>query len=228
MSAVVDPAHFPEPFAEVSDPPVRGFVHRPATPAGDAMVLAHGAGSSCQAPILVAVARAFAGAGVTVLRCDLPFRQARPSGPPRPGDAGRDQAGLRNAVRALERLASGRVFLGGHSYGGRQASLLAADDPALAAGLLLLAYPLHPPRRPAEVRTAHFPRLRVPACFVHGSRDPFGSLEELREAIALIPAPHVLVAIEGAGHDLARPARSRGPSPDVAAAALAAFEALVA
>jgi hypothetical protein len=217
-----------EPFAEVSDPPVRGFLHRAVAPSGDALVLAHGAGSSCQAPILVAVARVFAGAGFTVLRCDLPFRQARSSGPPRPGDAGRDQAGLRNAVRALERLASGRVFLGGHSYGGRQASLLAAEDPALAAGLLLLAYPLHPPRRPAEARTAHFPRLRVPACFVHGSRDPFASLEEVRAAIALIPGPHALVTIEGAGHDLSRRARDRGLSPDVAAAALAAFQALVA
>jgi predicted alpha/beta-hydrolase family hydrolase len=222
MSAAREPDA--ELFAEASDPPVRGFLHRAVAPNGDAMVLAHGAGSSSQAPLLVAVARAFADAGVAVLRCDLPFRQARPTGPPRPGDAARDREGLRNAVHAVRRLGSGRVFLGGHSYGGRQASLLAADEPALAAGLLLFAYPLHPPRRPAELRTAHFPRIRVPVCFVHGSRDPFGSLEELRAAIALIPARTALVPIDGAGHDLLPSRRAAHGAIDLAPVVTASLD----
>src|SRR5207249_8307694 len=141
-------------------------------------------------------------AGITVLRCDLPFRQSRPSGPPSPGGAAADREGLRAAADVLRRIAGGRVFLGGHSYGGRQASMLAGSDPEAAEGLLLLSYPLHPPRRPAELRTAHFSKLSVPAVFVHGSRDPFGTLEEMRSAIALIPAATTLVEIEGAGHDL--------------------------
>jgi len=181
---------------------VRGFLHRPEQPSGDAIALGHGAGSNCQAPLLVAVAREFETAGFTVLRCDLPFRQARPSGPPEPGGAASDREGLRAAAGVLRRLAGGRVFLGGHSYGGRQASMLAASDPGVTDGLLLLSYPLHPPRRPAELRTAHFPKLSVPAVFVHGSRDPFGTLEEMRSAIALIPSGTMLVEIEGAGHDL--------------------------
>jgi predicted alpha/beta-hydrolase family hydrolase len=96
----------------------------------------------------------------------------------------------------------GRIFLGGHSYGGRQGSMLAAEQPELIAGLLLLSYPLHPPRKPAELRTAHFPQLKTPALFVHGGRDPFGSHDEMKTALALIRAQTTLLEIEGAGHEL--------------------------
>jgi predicted alpha/beta-hydrolase family hydrolase len=102
----------------------------------------------------------------------------------------------------LREICTGRVFLGGHSYGGRQATMLAAADPKAAYGLLLLSYPLHPPNRPEQLRTAHFPKLAVPAVFVHGARDPFGTLEEMRLALGLIPAPVMLVEIGRAGHDL--------------------------
>jgi predicted alpha/beta-hydrolase family hydrolase len=152
--------------------------------------------------LLTAVASAFADAGYLVLRCDLPFRQSRPFGPPFPAMAERDREGLRRAVEALRPLATGRIFLGGHSYGGRQASMLAAAQPQLVAGLLLLSYPLHPPRKPAELRTGHFPQLQTPALFVHGGRDPFGSHHEMKAALELIPASNRLVEIEGAGHEL--------------------------
>ncbi len=201
----------------ISEGGVRGHWHAPAAPSGDALVLTHGAGSSGDAPLLVTVAEAFAAHGIAVLRCDLPFRQASPTGPPRAGAAPRDREGLEAAVALARSRAAGRVFLGGHSYGGRQASILAAEEPSLADALLLLSYPLHPPRRPTERRTAHFPELRTPALFVHGTRDPFGSLEELREALALIPAPTRLLPIDGTGHDL-----GRRPAA-VAAATLNAF-----
>jgi predicted alpha/beta-hydrolase family hydrolase len=185
---------------------VRGFLHRPAPApaAGPGLVLTHGAGADCEAPVLVAAARAFAAAGASVLRCDLPFRQRRPSGPPGRADAAADRAGLRSAVAALRGIVAGPVFLGGHSYGGRQASMLAAEAPDLAAAVLLLSYPLHPPRKPEQLRTAHFPDLRTPAVFVHGTKDPFGSIAELETAIAAIPAPTRLIPIDGAGHDLKR------------------------
>jgi uncharacterized protein len=188
----------------ISEDGVRGHWHAPAAPSGDALVLAHGAGSSSEAPLLVAVAEAFAAHGTAALRCDLPFRQASPTGPPRAGWAPRDRDGLRAAAGAARRRAPGRLFLGGHSYGGRQASILASEEPGLAGALLLLSYPLHPPRRPTERRTTHFRELRTPALFVHGTRDPFGSLEEMQEALALIPGPTWLLPIEGAGHDLGR------------------------
>ena len=151
----------PKVFTDVSvEPFVRGLLHRPINPNGSGLVLTHGAGSNCQAPLLIALAEAFSAAGFVVLRCDLPYRQDRPYGPPGPGDAKRDRAGLKNAVEAVRNLARGRVFLGGHSYGGRQASMLCAEFPENApeevAGLLLLSYPLHPPRKLDQLRTQHF------------------------------------------------------------------------
>ncbi len=80
--------------------------------------------------------------------------------------------------------------------------MLAADEPGLVDCLLLLSYPLHPPQRPGELRTAHFPRLQTPALFVHGARDGFGSTDELGAALKLIPARTELLTVTGAGHEL--------------------------
>jgi len=193
----------PETFVDTSvDPDVRGFIHRPATPVGNGLVLTHGAGSNSRVPLLVALADVFAGAGMTVLRCDLPYRQNRPYGPPRPGDANHDREGLQNAVTALRKLVPGRMVLGGHSYGGRQSTMLCANQPDLVEGLLLLSYPLHPPRKRGQLRIQHLPNLRTPALFVHGTRDPFGSPEEIESALTLIPGKTRLLRMEGAGHDL--------------------------
>jgi len=181
-------------------PAVRGFLHR-AEKSFDGLVLTHGAGGNCNSQLLIALAESLCVKGITVLRCDLPFRQARPQGPPM-GTAEQDQAGLRHASQALRKLVSGGLFLSGHSYGGRIATMLAAHDPAVADGLLLLSYPLHPPRKPQQLRTAHFPKLNTPALFVHGTRDPFGSIEEMQSALSLIPAQTRLLSIEGGGHDL--------------------------
>jgi predicted alpha/beta-hydrolase family hydrolase len=184
------------------DPAVRGWVHTPHTPNGDALVLTHGAGSNCTSPLLVALSETFAEHGYVVLRCDLPFRQERRTGPPFPGNAERDRAGLRNAVAAVQKSVAGRIFLGGHSYGGRQATMLCASEPDLVPGLLLLSYPLHPPRKPEQLRVQHLPDLRTPSLFVHGTRDPFGSIEEMTRALLLVPAKTELMTVEGGGHDL--------------------------
>jgi predicted alpha/beta-hydrolase family hydrolase len=200
------PASAIREFAEGTDPAVRGFLHLPETPNGNGLILTHGAGSNAKAPLLIGLAETFATAGFAVLRCDLPYRQGRSWGPPGPGDAARDRAGLKNAVTALKREIPGCVFLGGHSYGGRQSSMLCAElsekDSDLVAGLLLLSYPLHPPRKPEQQRTQHLPNLRTPALFVSGTRDPFGSIAEIEQALKMIPAKTRLLAIEGAGHDL--------------------------
>jgi predicted alpha/beta-hydrolase family hydrolase len=168
------------------------------------LVLTHGASSNRNSPFLIALADAFKKVQVEVVRLDLSFRQQRPHGPPRPGDAARDRQGLREEILKIREKKPTRVWLGGHSYGGRQASILASEAPELADGLLLSSYPLHPPGKPGQMRTAHFPSLRTPAMFVHGSRDPFASTGELRTAIALIPAHVNLLEIEGVGHDLGK------------------------
>jgi uncharacterized protein len=168
------------------------------------LLLTHGAGSNRNAPLLVALANAFAEQRVEVLRYDLPFRQDRAHGPPRPSDAARDRAGLLEQILKLREKHPGPIWLGGQSYGGRQASMLAAETPGLVDRLLLLSYPLHAPGKPTQLRTAHFPGLQIPTLFVHGSRDPFGTLDELKSAITLIPASVQLLEIEGVGHDLGR------------------------
>lgn len=181
---------------------VRGWLHRPAgLLQKQGLVMAHGAGSNANSPLLVAVAEAFVEAGYPVLRCDLPYRQLKPMGPPIAGGSARDREGLKCAAAFMREITES-VILGGHSYGGRQATMLAAEDPEVAEILLLLSYPLHPPRKPEQLRTAHFEKLRTPALFIHGERDPFGRIEELQAAIVLIPARTKLVAIEKAGHEL--------------------------
>jgi predicted alpha/beta-hydrolase family hydrolase len=209
------------------DPNVVGFLHTPDAPNGNGFVLTHGAGGSAQAPLLRSIGDAFADAGFTVLRCNLPYRQAKSFGPPGPADAARDRAGLSNAVAELRKIVSGRLFLGGHSYGGRQSSMLCAEGSDVVAGLLLLSYPLHPPRRPEQQRTQHLPDLRTPTLFVHGTRDPFGSIEELQEAIKMIPGATKLVTVQGAGHDLGFKGKAKEKGENLCARVISEFQALV-
>jgi predicted alpha/beta-hydrolase family hydrolase len=183
---------------------IRGTLDRPEQESGDAIVLTHGAGSNSDSPLLVRLARSFAENGHLVLRYDLPFRIEGKQ--PNPKNAVRDREGVLAAIEAARGMVRGRVIAGGHSYGGRQSAMLAAEKPGAADGLLLLSYPLHPPDKPHQKRTDYFPNLQTPALFVHGTRDPFGSIEELREAIALIPAKTDVLPVEGAAHDLKRAA----------------------
>ena len=80
--------------------------------------------------------------------------------------------------------------------------MLAAEEPHAADGLLLLSYPLHPPNKPQEPRTGHFGSIRIPALFVHGTRDTFGTDDEMRAALSLIPSRTDLAVVQGAGHSL--------------------------
>jgi predicted alpha/beta-hydrolase family hydrolase len=216
-----------------AEPRVRGFLHTPENPNHNALVLTHGAGSNAQAPLLIAVADAFCAAGFTVLRCDLPYRQSRSYGPPGPGDAARDRAGLKNAIAAVKKMLSdgqalrttqgrGSTYLGGHSYGGRQSSMLCAEAPDVVAGLLLPSYPLHPPRKPEQQRTQHLPDLQASTLFVHGTRDPFGTVAEIEQALKMIPAKTKLVVVEGAGHDLGF--KGKAKREELPAMALTAFQ----
>jgi predicted alpha/beta-hydrolase family hydrolase len=163
-----------------------------------ALLLTHGAGSNRNAPLLVAISKSLE--GVDVVRYDLPFRQKRPSGPPRPGDAAEDRAGLREQIQLLKARGERPLYLGGVSYGGRQASMLVSEEQDLVDGLLLLSYPLHPPGKRDQLRTVHLANIHTKTLFVHGTRDPFGSIEQ------------------GAGHDL------KGATALIASAFRAFFE----
>jgi uncharacterized protein len=135
------------------------------------------------------------------VRYNLPYRRRRPKGPPS-GSAATDQAGIVEAIEVARTLAAGPVIAGGHSYGGRMTSMVLAEKAADVDVLTLFSYPLHPPGKPERARTEHLPRITVPTVFTHGTADPFGSIDELRPAAALISAPTDIVEVTGARHDL--------------------------
>ncbi|KMO79323.1 alpha/beta hydrolase [Mycolicibacterium chubuense] len=200
---------------------IAGVVHEPAgTPAGT-VALTHGAGGSRDAPMLVALCDEWARRGWLAVRYNLPYRRRRPKGPPS-GSSAADLAGIVEAVAAVRALTAGPVIAGGHSYGGRLTSMAVADHGLRPDVLTLFSYPLHPPGKPERARTEHLPRITVPTVFTHGTADPFGTLDELRPAVALIAAPTTIVEITGARHDL------RSKSLDVPALAVeAALKALL-
>jgi predicted alpha/beta-hydrolase family hydrolase len=181
---------------------VSGWLHEPPGAVRASVVLTHGAGAGADAPFLVAAAQALAESGFVVLRYDLPFRQTG-SGALNAAQQARDRDGIRRAAKEMHELfPHQRLALAGHSYGGRQSSMVAAEDSSVGDALMLLSYPLHPPRAPEKIRTDHFPAIRTPGLFVHGTRDPFGTVQEMETAIARIPAPIQLKPIEKGAHNL--------------------------
>jgi len=154
-----------------------------------AVLLAPGAGGGRDHPTLVAMEEAVAPA--PVVRVELPGRAPA---------ATKAMVAAAQALCARTGVAAGRVVLGGRSFGGRMGSMTVADGlPAL--GLALVSYPLHPPGRPDQLRTEHFPRLDLPCLFVSGRRDPFATMEELEVATSVIPGPVTHVWLDG-GHGL--------------------------
>ncbi|MCZ0727565.1 alpha/beta family hydrolase [Mycolicibacterium iranicum] len=179
---------------------IAGTAHEPdGTPAG-VVALTHGAGGSRESPMLKALCDEWARRGWLAVRYNLPYRRRRPKGPPS-GSSATDIAGIVEAVAVVRRLADGPVIAGGHSYGGRLTSMAVADGLELDV-LTLFSYPLHPPGKPERARTEHLPRITVPTVFTHGTADPFGTLEEIRPAAALINAATTIVEVTGARHDL--------------------------
>ena len=183
-------------------------------------VLAHGAGGNRTAAILRAVGAELSARGVLVARIDLPYRQRREKGPPSPSTAAADRDGIRAACAVFRGESDGPLIVGGHSYGGRQASMAVADDAALADGLLLTSYPLHPPGKPDRLRTEHLPSVTIPTVIVHGSTEPFGSTDEMAAAAELFGGPVDLVEIDKTGHNL-DPAKR--PTAELTADAVDAF-----
>ncbi|HET6811267.1 MAG TPA: alpha/beta family hydrolase [Acidimicrobiales bacterium] len=170
-------------------------------PAG--LLLAPGAGAASDQPALVAVDEAVSALGTAVERMDFPYRLAGRRSPDRPEVL---EAAVRERAEALAGrlgVGTGRLVLGGRSMGGRICSqVVAAGLPA--AGLVLISYPLHPPGRPERLRTAHLPALTVPCLFLSGTRDAFGTPEELTAATSAIPGPVTHVWVEGGDHGLRR------------------------
>jgi uncharacterized protein len=184
---------------------IAGLAHAPeGTPSG-VVVLTHGAGGSRESALLQGLCDEWARRGWLAVRHNLPYRQRRPKGPPS-GSAATDRAGIVEAIAVCRGLAAGPLIVGGHSYGGRQTSMVVAEGSGVSHVqvdvLTLFSYPVHPPGKPERARTEHLPSIAVPTMFTHGTSDPFGTLDEVRAAAALIPAPTQIVEIAGARHDL--------------------------
>lgn len=168
-----------------------------------ALLLAPGASATRGQPALVAIDSAASTLGITVERMDFPYTRAGRRAPDRAPvliEALRHEA---EALAARSSLDSADLFFGGRSMGGRIASMAVAEGLA-SRGLVLVSYPLHPPGRPERLRTEHFGSIDVPCLFVSGTRDAFGTPDELIRHTAAIPGDVRHVWIEGGDHSLRR------------------------
>ena len=172
------------------------------------LVLAHGAGAGQTHPFIVGFARSLAVLGIDVATFNFPYMEHRRKTPD-PGPV--LEVCYRSVVEALkesERLGTGAMFAGGKSMGGRIASQMAARWPDLALrGLIFVGYPLHPPGRPDRLRDAHLPRVRQPMCYVQGTRDTFGTPQELEPILQHLPKATLFTVADG-DHSLTVPTRS--------------------
>jgi uncharacterized protein len=177
----------------------------------EGLVLTPGASAGRDQSSLVAIDDALTPDGVRVERIDFPYHVAGRRAPDRPPVL------IATVVRAAETLAAAlgvpgsEIALGGRSMGGRICSMAVAEG-LPAAALVLISYPLHPPGKPDRPRTEHLVSLKVPCLFVSGTRDTFGTPDELEAATAMIPGPVTHVWIEGGNHGL------KGKDDQVAAA----------
>jgi hypothetical protein len=183
---------------------IAGIAHEPDGAPRGVVVLTHGAGGDRESPLLQQVCDEWAQRGWLAVRYNLPYRRRRPTGPPS-GSAAADRAGIVEAITLCRTLTDGPLIAGGHSYGGRQASMVVAGreaHPVKVDVLTVFSYPVHPPGKPERARTEHLPDIRVPTVFTHGTSDPFGTPDELRAAAALISGTSAVVEIASARHDL--------------------------
>jgi uncharacterized protein len=197
----------PESFPIVLGPElqVTGRYYAASDPAVKALfVLAHGAGAGQDHPFMTGAARGLAARGLSTVTFNFPYMERKSKGAPNP--APQLEACYRGVVAAVRDrgwLKKRALFIGGKSMGGRMASHLAADPVQLAAplaGLVFLGYPLRPPGKPQNMRTAHLPSIVAPMLFVQGTRDTFGTPADLAPILAALPAPSDVHAVENGDH----------------------------
>lgn len=191
---------------------VSALTYEAAGPPRAVLVLAHGAGADQRHRGVAGLAAEVASEGVSVVTFNFPYAEAGRKSPDRPPVLEQAWREVVNAVGG-EAGEGVRLVIGGRSMGGRIASQVLAGpmDPGLdrVSGLVLLAYPLHPPGRPGQLRTAHLPALRVPVLLVHGTRDAFGTREEIAPVFTALPTRVDIEWVDGGDHGFAVP-RAQG------------------
>jgi predicted alpha/beta-hydrolase family hydrolase len=182
----------------------------PATGARATLILGHGAGAPQTHPWMVAMSTALASRKIDVVTFNFLYTEAKRRTPDRPDLL---EATWRAAIEAVRARAGALpLFVGGKSMGGRIATQVVAqsggDGAVDVAGLVLLGYPLHPPGKPAQLRVAHLPRVGAAMLFIQGSRDAFGTPEELRPHLEGLAKGTRLYVVEGGDHSLSLPKSS--------------------
>ncbi len=204
------------------DERVSGRVYpRQARPIGATLLLAHGAGADQTSAFMVVFADALAARGLDVVTFNFPYTEKRRRVPdPQPRLEACYRAAIERASGGVTGIPQQPLIIGGKSLGGRIASHVAStrasDDPLV--GLVFLGYPLHPPGKPRQLRSAHLPAIDVPVLIVQGSRDAFGSPDEIRAAFAPLGDRATLFVVEGGDHSLKVARRSAEPQDRVYAA----------
>lgn len=183
--------------------------------AGVTLILGHGAGAPQLSGFMRLFAAGLAERGLDVVTFNfLYMEQGRKIPDPGP----RLEACYRAVIDAVikqKKLKDNRVAVGGKSMGGRIASQVAATNGAHIDGLVFLGYPLHPPGRPEKLRSEHLPKIKAPMLFVQGSRDAFGTRQEIADIIKKLKLPAELFAIEGGDHSLKVPKSGSVSQEDV-------------
>ena len=178
--------------------------------AGITLILGHGAGASQTSGFMVQFATALAARGIDAVTFNFVYSEARKRVPDGNDKLEACYRKVIDAVRERMRVSDdrGKLYIGGKSMGGRIASQVAAASHDGIAGLVFLGYPLHPPGDPEKLRTRHWPAIGVPMLFVQGSRDAFGTPDELRPMMKMLKAPADLVVIEGGDHSFKVPKKA--------------------
>jgi len=209
LEVFVTPDRFSVPTGDAGAVTALAYASRTAANVWATLVLAHGAGAGQTSPFIVSFAAGLAARGLDVITFNFAYTEQGRRAPNRTPRLETCYRAVVETARANRpEMATRPLLIGGKSMGGRIASQIAAtpdDDPAGTgseldvAGLVLLGYPLHPPGRPDRMRDAHLQRIGVPMLVVQGSRDSFGTPDELRPVLARLPAARLHV-VEGGDH----------------------------
>ncbi len=195
-------------------------------PAKATLILGHGAGAPQSSAWMVQTARGLAARGLDVITFNFPYMEKRKSAPDRADVLEATYTAAIKAVRQRAGLRSNRLFIGGKSMGGRMASNVASkwddeDGPGGSlAGLVFLGYPLHPPGKPQQLRSAHLALVRAPMLFIQGTRDASGTPDELQPILATLPVKATLSVIEGGDHSFSVPKSGPVKQADIDASML--------
>ena len=186
---------------------------------GVTLILGHGAGANQTHRFMVSFATELAARGLDVVTFNFGYTERGRGAPDPTAKLEECYRAAINSARSLSPLKMNRLVIGGKSMGGRIASRVAADGVADLAGLVFLGYPLHPPGKPESLRTSHLPRVKAPMLFVQGTRDTFGTPDELRPIIDNLKLPATVYEVAGGDHSFAVLKRSPTPQEQVFTAA---------